>query len=71
MPLPKSVQLAHAKRVLRRLQEDEANFLRRIAGCSPNAHAAAIALYEKSIKEALDRVSILQVPGTEFSSGAL
>jgi hypothetical protein len=61
MPLSKRTELAHAKRVLRRLREDEPYFQRRVEEMEPEHQARAIAFYRKVIDDQIDRVRQLEL----------
>jgi hypothetical protein len=54
-----SVQIAAAKRRLRRMQEDRPHFLQRISSYADKEKAPAIAFFDKTLKEAEAELHLL------------
>ncbi|HEV8147438.1 MAG TPA: hypothetical protein VGP79_13695 [Bryobacteraceae bacterium] len=65
MAILKKVELAHAKRVLRRLEEDAPVFKLRIAELPPEAQAISIRQFESAL---LEQKALIQNLETQINS---
>jgi hypothetical protein len=60
MPLSKKIELAHAKRVLKRIEEDATRFRLRLADLPPEAQSIAIEQFKTGLQKQERRVRDLE-----------